>query len=137
MKIMRYSVNGFKSQYQSEHLKTFVHYHLYDFDINIFPEHLKYEIQKIHNEKVPFYTENYEDFKYGIWAFIDGYKNNSSLNHLKYRVPCWTAEISDNTIGYNCNWDKKIKITDEDAKCGGIYIPKSQLVTLSNIQRKI
>ena len=44
-KIIRYSVQGFKPQYQSEHLKN-INYHLNDFNINDFPEHLRYTIQK-------------------------------------------------------------------------------------------
>ena len=46
-KIIRYSVQGFKPQYQSEHLKN-INDHLNDFNINDFPEHLRYIIQKQH-----------------------------------------------------------------------------------------
>ena len=46
-KIIRYSTHGFKPQYQSEHLKN-INYHLNDFNINDFPEHLRYIIQKQH-----------------------------------------------------------------------------------------
>lgn len=87
IKIIRYSIQGFKPQYQSHHLKN-VHYHLNDFDINDFPEHLQYEIQRIHERNVKFYTEHYKDFKEGVWFFLDGHKDNMSLNHLKYKVPC-------------------------------------------------
>ena len=40
IKIIRYSTQGFTPQYQSEHLKN-INYHLYDFNINDFPKHLK------------------------------------------------------------------------------------------------
>ncbi len=42
-KIIRYSTQGFRPQYQAEHLKN-VNYHLHEFNINDFPEHLKYII---------------------------------------------------------------------------------------------
>ena len=89
----------------------------------------------IHYKRVMLYKENISDFQYGIWAFIDGYKNNQSLNHLKHRVPCWSADISDDTIVYSVNWDKKIKITDDECKVFGFYIPANQLKTLKNIKR--
>ena len=38
--------------------------------------------------------------------FIDDHKNNQSLNHLKHRVPCYEAEISDNIMVYDCNLEK-------------------------------
>ena len=53
IKIIRYSTQGFKPQYQSYHLKN-INYDLYDFNINDFPEHLRYIIQKEHKEKIPF-----------------------------------------------------------------------------------
>ena len=42
------------------------------------------------------------------YVFIDGYKNNQSLNHLKRKVPCWKAEISDNTVVYDVNWENNV-----------------------------
>jgi hypothetical protein len=89
----------------------------------------------IHYKRVMLYKENISDFQYGIWAFIDSYKNNQSLNHLKHRVPCWSADISDDIIVYSVNWDKKIKITDDECKVFGFYIPANQLKTLKNIKR--
>ena len=44
-KIIRYSVQGFKPQYQSEHLKN-INYHLNDFNINDFSRTFK-----IHHSK--------------------------------------------------------------------------------------
>ncbi len=44
-RIIRYSTQGFKPQYQAEHLKN-VNYHLHGFNINDFPEHLRNIIQK-------------------------------------------------------------------------------------------
>ena len=134
MKIIRYSVDGFKPKYQSYHLKG-VHYHLSKFNIEDYPKWMRHSVLDIHNKIVVFYKENYSDFQYGIWAFIDGYKNSQSLNHLKHRVPCWSADISDDTIVYGVNWDKKLKITDDECKVFGFYIPANQLKTLKNIKR--
>lgn len=134
MKIIRYSVDGFKPQFQAHHLAD-VNYHLNEFDINVYPEHLRYSIQKQHDNNLPFLKENYNDFECGIWAFIDGYKCNQSLNHLNQRVPCWEAEISDDTIVYDVNWEYKMSITDNKCRLFGFYIPISQLHTISNIQR--
>ena len=55
-KIIRYSVQGFKPQYQSKHLKN-INYHLNDFNINDFPENLRYIIQKQH-ENIFLFTKN-------------------------------------------------------------------------------
>ena len=137
MKIIRYSIDGFKPQYQSKHLS--------DIDlelneswfqnnfINNCPQHLKDICLEKHNRIVPFLKEHYGDFKCGIWAFIDGYKNNQSLNHLKTKVPCWKAEISDDTMVYDVNWEKQMLITDPECKLFGFYIPVNQLSTLELI----
>ena len=136
MKIIRYSPEGFKPQHQSHHLKD-IYYHLNDFNLSEYPIHLQPSIKKIHLEKVEFYTKNYKDFQYGVWAFIDGYKDNQSLNHSTRKVPCWEAEISDNTLVYHVNWDKQMIITDCLCKIFGFYIPESQLGTLNNIRRRL
>ena len=130
MKIIRYSLTGFKPQYQSEHLQN-VHLYLADnFSLKGIPVHLHNAILEQHKILKPFYQENYADFEYGIWAFIKGYKCNQCLNHLKKRVPCWEADIDDNTIVYHANWDRKMLITDDLCKVFGFYIPANQLRTL-------
>lgn len=136
MKIIRYSITGFKPQYQSHHLGD-IDYHRNHFNISVFPEWTQRNIQEIHERKLKFYNENYTDFEYGVWAFINGYKNNMALNHLKQRVPCWEAEISDNTIVYDVNWECKMPITDPLCTAFGFYIPVCQLNTLKNVQRRI
>lgn len=103
MKIIRYSVAAFEPQEQTHHAK-YIQYHLSDeFHIEDYPEFLRYEIQRIHEQKVVFYKDHLEDFKRGIWCFVDGYKSNQSLNHLKRKVPCWEAEVPDNIECYDCN----------------------------------
>ena len=101
-KIIRYSIQGFEPQYQSEHLKN-INYHLNNFNINDFPEHLRYIIQHNHEAHLQFYKENYKDFQYGIWFFIDGHKNNQSINHLKQKVPCWEAEKENKVLVNDVN----------------------------------
>jgi len=137
MYIIRYSINKFEPQYQSKHLSQ-VDLELdelwfeNDF-MNFCPNHLKSICLENHKRKVPFYKQYYEDFKYGIWAFIDGCKNNQSLNHLKRKVPCWKAEINDNTIVYDVNWEKRMLITNPECKYFGFYIPVNQLNSLKMI----
>ena len=136
MKVIRYSVDGFKVQYQSNHMKSHVLYHLKHFDLNVFPEHLRWEIKKIHDRLYPFYKENFNDFRRGIWVFIDGYKDNQSLNHLKKKVPCYEAELPDDIIVYDVNWTKQMKLSDPECKIFGCYVPERSLVNLKNVKRR-
>lgn len=135
MKVIRYSKNGFKAQEQTYHMQE-VNYHLYDFNINEYTEHLRPHIQKKHNILVPFYLTNYNDFKRGIWVFIDGYKNNQSLNHLKEKVPCFEAELPDDIMVYDVNWEKQMKLDDFECTLFGCYIPERSLVNIKNIKRR-
>ena len=112
MKIIRYSVAAFEPQQQTHHAK-YIQYHLSsEFNIEDYPEFLRYELQRIHEQKVAFYKKHLEDLKRGIWCFADGHKSNQSLNHLKKKVPCWEAEVPDDIEYYDCNWEKLITISD-------------------------
>ena len=133
-KIIRYSLYGFKPQYQSHHLEH-VNYDLYNFNIKDFPEHLQYVIQKRHDKLLPFYKEHYEDFKEGIWFFLEGHKNNQSLNHLKRKVPCWKAEIEDGAIVYDCNWENIVPLNNPIVEMFGCYLPKREMYKIHNIQK--
>ena len=138
MKIIRYSKKGFKPQYQSYHLDIDVYYHLKNFNeyISDYPEHLKLFCIKQHEKLLPFYQQHINELQYGVWAFINGYKNNQSLNHLRERVPCWEADISDNTIVFDVNWEYVMPITDMKCEMFGFYIPKQQLNTLHNVKKR-
>ena len=135
MRIIRFSFDGFMPQQQTYHIniihqeldeKWFLH-----FLSNHCPEHLKKACIEQHNAKAPFLRKHYEDFVSGIWAFRKGYKSNLSLSHLKKEtIPCWEAEISDNTIVYNVNLERQLAITDPECKLFGFYIPANQLQTL-------
>lgn len=109
---------------------------MYNFNINDFPKHLQYEIQRIHERNVIFYTEHYADLKEGVWFFLDGHKDNMSLNHLKHKVPCWEAEIESDALVYDCNWEKVVPLTDSIVECFGCYIPKSQIHKIHNIKKR-
>ena len=63
-KIIRYSIQGFKPQYQSHHLK-YINYHLNNFNINDFPEHFRYIIQKQHEEHFTKHTIKTFNMEYG------------------------------------------------------------------------
>ena len=135
MKVIRYSIHGFKPQEQTHHMEN-INYHLNDFNISDYPEFLQWNIQKIHERYVYFYTKHLEDLKSGIWCFIDGYKNNQSLNHLKRKVPCWEAELPDDTECYDFNLEKKIMLSDPLVLYGGCYIPERELHKLRNVRRR-
>lgn len=134
-KIIRYSIQGFRPQCQSHHLQN-INYHLHDFNINDFPEHLRYIIQKQHEERLPFYKANYKDFQYGIWFFIDGHKSNQSLNHLKHKVPCWEAEIENDALVYDVNWEYQTNLSDPFGISCGFYLPASQMYKIHNIKKR-
>lgn len=134
MDIIRYSVEGFKSQEQTHHAKH-IKYCLYDFNLNDFPEHLRWEIEKNHIRKKKFFENHLDDFKSGIWCFVKGYKSNQALNHLKRKVPCWQAEVPNDIECYDCNWDKLTTISDIRIRWGGCFIPERELYKIHNIRR--
>ena len=140
--VERYSKNAFDVQYQSHHLLEINHLLL---DKNDFIERfinvcdnqfinkvLLEQYDKYHD----FYVENYKDFEKGIWVFIEGYKNNQSLNHLKTKVPCFLAELPDDTEVYDVNLQEKILLSDSLCTCFGCYVPERSLANIQNIRRK-
>ena len=50
MKIIRYSVAAFEPQEQAHHAKH-IQYHLHDFNIEEFHESVRWQIQRIHEQK--------------------------------------------------------------------------------------
>jgi len=138
MKIIRYSKYGFNPQYQNYHLKIDAYYHLKNFEESIIdcPEHLKSFCIEQHKKLLPFYQEHIDELQYGVWAFIDGHKNNQSLNHLKECVPCWEADIADDVYVVGVNWDHIMSITDEECTYFGFFIPKQQMETICNIRKR-
>lgn len=133
--IIRYSKTAFKPRYQSVH---------YEFRKDFLRELKRGENSFLHKYyslgemkmKAKFIEEHLEDFKYGLWVFIDGYKNNMSLNHLTELVPCWEADIEDNTEVYDVNLEKTMLITDDLVKLYGCFIPSRELNKILNIKRR-
>lgn len=134
IKVLRYSVDGFLPQHQTYHLKH-INYLFRSFNLGDFPESAREEMKKLREKQCNFYSQHLQDFQDGIWCFVLGYKDNQSLNHLKHKVPAWTAELPDDTICYSVNWDIQFKLSDDKAKIFGVYIPKRELINIKNIQR--
>lgn len=135
IRVLRYSKEGFKPQKQTHHYDERLNYLLNDFHIEYFPGHLQWIIEQNVKKQLAFYEKYGDDLKEGIWCFIFGYKNNQSLNHLKELVPAWTAELPEDTICYDVNWEEQIVLSDDVVKIFGCYIPKRELSKLQNIQR--
>jgi len=80
--------------------------------------------------------------KYGVWAFIDGHKSNLLLNHLTRPVPCWEAEIDNDTevmifniISFNCENRDTFKVSEQICNAG-FFIPASNMSSIKNIRRR-
>lgn len=134
VQVLRYSKEGFKSQKQKYHyddMKKFIE----EFNIEDYPKHLGYAIKQIKEKKEKFFDTYKNDLEEGIWCFILGHKNNQSLNHLKEKVPAWVAELPNDTICYDVNWENQIRLSDDIVKWAGCYIPKRELEKLQNIKR--
>ena len=134
MKIIRYSSTAFTPQKQTYHIKKFESWK------NLNPKdyhEMAYTMQKLKQQHTLFYNQHRADLQEGLWFFIDGYKNNQSLNHLKHKVPCYEAEIPDNIMVYDCNLEKIIPITDQLVQWAGCYIPKRLCNQITNIRRRI
>ena len=113
--VERYSKTAFEPQYQSHHLLEINHLLLDKNDfielfINVCDNQFINKVLLDQYDKYhDFYVENYKDFEKGIWVFIEGHKNNQSLNHLKTKVPCFLAELPDDTEVYDVNLQEKTK----------------------------
>lgn len=136
MKIIRYSKTGFEARDQDFHMNRHVYYHLFNFNLETYPENKRGEILENHRKLVRLYKENFMDFKRGIWIFIDGFKNDHSLNHLKEKVPCFEADIDNSVDAYSVNWEYKLKLSDDIVKLFGCYIPEREISKISNIKRR-
>lgn len=134
MKIIRYSTTTFTPQKQTHHIKSFESW--INFNPEDCPKHLQYTMQQLKAQKITFYNQHKEDLQEGLWFFIDGHKNNQSLNHLKCKVPCYEAEIPDNIMVYDCNLEKIIPLTDPLVYWAGCYIPKRLCSQITNIRRR-
>lgn len=135
MKVIRYSKSGFEPQKQSHHMNHIL-YHINGFSIHDYPVFMQREIMESHNRLLEFYKEAYHDLEEGVWVFIDGHKNRQALNHLKEKVPCWEAELPDDTPVYDVNWTKHLLLSDPECTCFGCYVPAGSLQHIKNIKRR-
>lgn len=133
MKIIRYSTTGFTPQKQTHHIRIFETWQ------NLNPKDypgMEYIMQQLKQQHTLFYNNHKEDLQEGLWFFIDGYKDNQSLNHLKHKVPCYEAEVPDDIMVYDCNLEKVITLTDPLVYWAGCYIPKRLCNQITNIKRR-
>ena len=137
MHIIRYSDDGFRPQYQSFHLAD-IEYECNEYmkDFDSIPDHLKSVSLERHNRIISFYKQHMDLFQQGVWAFIDGHKDNQALNHLRHKVPCWEADIDNNAVVVGVNWDHLMFIRDSECTVFGFYIPKQSMWSLRNIERR-
>lgn len=134
MKIIRYSSTAFTPQKQTHHIKSFEFW--LDLNPKDYPER-EYTMQKLKQQHTLFYNQHRADLQEGLWFFIDGHKNNQSLNHLKHKVPCYEADIPDDIMVYDCNLEKIVPITDSLVYWAGCYIPKRLCNQIINVKRRI
>lgn len=133
MKIIRYSMTGFTLQKQTHHIRIFETWQ------NLNPKDypgMEYIMQQLKQQHTLFYNQHKKDLQEGLWFFIDGHKNNQSLNHLKHRVPCYEAEIPDDIMVYDCNLEKIVPLTDPLVYWVGCYVPKRLCNQITNIKRR-
>ena len=137
MKIIRYSKEAFRPQHQLYHLREFVYPHTEAWEnaIKTVPSFMMTSVLEQHEKLTKFYNEHLDDLQYGVWAFIDGHKNNQALNHLKEKVPCWSAELPDDTIVYDVNWCYQMQLNDPRCEPFGCYIPERSLLLIENIKQ--
>ena len=140
IKVIRYSANGFEPQYQSHHIaenQVCVDESAAKEFLASVSEGLRPIIASTLAENSKFIKAHWEDLQNGIWVFIDGHKNNQSLNHLKNKVPCWSAELPEDTEVYDVNLKHTMKLSDPECLAFGCYIPARNLKDIQNIQRVI
>lgn len=141
MKVYRYSDTGFEPQLQTHHYKTNIKPYLDDetwqelLDCCQGNEYQLSLLKKGRDILKPFYEEHLLDFKYGIWVFTTENFHKMSLNHLKRRVAKWEAELPDNTLVYDVNWEKQTRLSDPINKPFGCYVPERSLEFLTNVRR--
>jgi hypothetical protein len=105
MRIVRFSNDGFEPQYQSYHLK-----------------------------KMP-YCDNEKLVEYGVWAFLDGYIKVNDLDRLGEFKHVWVADIFPDSIVVDATFSKLLKITEQECKDRGFFIPQSSMNSIKNIKQ--
>lgn len=62
--------------------------------------------------------------------------HNTNLNHLKHKVPCWEAEIENDVLLYDVNWEYQTTLSDPFGINCGFYLPASQIHRIHNIKKR-
>ena len=60
---------------------------------------------------------------------------NTTLNYLKHKVPCLKAEIENDVLVYDVNWEYKTALSDSFGIWSGFYLPASQIHKIHNIKK--
>jgi len=134
MEITRFSNHGFEPQYQSFHLENTIKPMLKLYKTGKYESMSQAGIEYF-KKFAKFIYENQDDFKYGIWVFVNDCIEYHSLSHLKRKVSMWKADICDFVYVYDVNLDEKYKITDKRARFFGCYIPQKELKYITNIRK--
>lgn len=65
-----------------------------------------------------------------------GFKPQYQSHHLKHKVPCWEAEIENDVLVYDVNWEYQTTLSDPFGINCGFYLPASQIHKIHNIKRR-
>ena len=65
-----------------------------------------------------------------------GFKPQYQSHHLKHKVPCWEAEIENDVLVYDVNWEYQTTLSDPFGINCGFYLPVSQIYKIHNIKKR-
>lgn len=51
-------------------------------------------------------------------------------------MPCWEAEIENDVLVYDVNWEYQTTLSNPFVEMAGCYLPKSQIYKIHNIKRR-
>ena len=55
---------------------------------------------------------------------------------MKHKVPCWEAEIENDVLVYDVNWEYQTTLSDPFGINCGFYLPVSQIYKIHNIKKR-
>ena len=55
---------------------------------------------------------------------------------MKYKVPCWEAEIENDVLLYDVNWEYQTTLSDQFGVNSGFYLLASQIHKIHNIKKR-
>lgn len=138
MNVYRFSDTAFEPQQQTYHFENHIEYILDDDKFaevyNIAADKIGHFLLERRQRLIPLYTNNIEDFRKGIWCFTSKDFARMSLNHLKKKVKVFEAELPDDAIVYDVNWEYQTTLSDPRNESFGCYVPARSLAHISNIR---